>query len=70
MPVKIDGRIFYRTLEVCKKAGISRSTLLRRFEDGTMEDTMPRDKNGWRLFTESDIEKVISEIGAVNKEAE
>ena len=68
MPIKIDGQIFYRTLEVCKKAGISRSTLLRRFEDGTLTDTMHRDKNGWRLFNETDIENVISEIGVVNND--
>lgn len=66
MPIRINGQIFYRTLEVCKKAGISRSTLLRRFEDGTMADTMDRDKNGWRLFSEADTEKVVAEIGAIN----
>ncbi|NQT74653.1 MAG: hypothetical protein HQ553_18090 [Chloroflexi bacterium] len=68
MPVRIKGQTFYRTLEVCKKAGISRSTLLRRFDDGTLPDTMHRDKNGWRLFNKADIEKVIFVIGAVNDE--
>ena len=66
MPIRFNGQIFYRTLEVCKKAGISRSTLIRRFEDGTLADTMHRDKNGWRLFCDADIERVISEIGTVS----
>ena len=66
MPVRINGQIYYRTLEVCRKAGISRSTLLRRFEDGALADTMHRDKNGWRLFSEADTAKVVSEIGVVN----
>lgn len=68
MPVRINGQTFYRTLEVCNKAGISRSTLLRRFDDGTLADTVHRDKNGWRLFNEADIEKVIFEIGAFSDE--
>jgi transposase-like protein len=29
MPVKIDGRIYYRTAEVCQIVGIGKSTLFR-----------------------------------------
>ena len=58
MSVVIEGNTYYRTREACRKAGISKATLFRRFEDGVLEDTMPKDKNGWRLFSEDDISRI------------
>ena len=52
---------YYRTAEACKIAGISRSTLLRWFKNGTLKDVTRRDRRGWRLFTQADIEKIRSE---------
>ncbi len=52
------SRIYYRTTEACKIAGISRSTLLRWFRSGTLKDVTHRDRRGWRLFTQADIEKI------------
>jgi predicted site-specific integrase-resolvase len=39
-------------------AGISRSTLLRWFRSGTLKDVTHRDRRGWRLFTQADIERI------------
>ena len=52
------SRIYYRTAEACKIAGISRSTLLRWFRFGTLKDVIYRDRRGWRLFTQADIERI------------
>jgi predicted site-specific integrase-resolvase len=51
-------RIYYRTTEACRIAGISRSTLLRWFRSGTLKDVTHRDRRGWRLFTQADIERI------------
>lgn len=37
MPVVIDGRVYYRPLELCKKANVSRSTLLRWLKEGILK---------------------------------
>ena len=58
MPVVIEGKTYYRTREACRKAGISKATLFRRFEDGVLQDTMPKDRNGWRLFSDEDIGRI------------
>jgi hypothetical protein len=49
MPVILDDRTFYRTSEVCRKAGISEY----------------RDRRSWRLFTESDVESLINEANRI-----
>ena len=61
MPVKIDGVTYFRTLEVLKKANISRSTLIRWMAKGIINDTTCHDRRGWRLFKKEDIALVISE---------
>ena len=61
MTAKNRSQIHYRTTEACKIAGISRSTLLRWFKNGTLKDVTRRDRRGWRLFTQADIEKIRSE---------
>ena len=62
MPVLIEGKTFYRTCEACRKAGISKATLFRRFGEGVLQDTMAKDSNGWRLFSEEDIGRISSGI--------
>ena len=52
------NRLYYRTTEACRMAGISRSTLLRWFRSGTLKDVTHRDRRGWRLFTQADIERI------------
>jgi predicted site-specific integrase-resolvase len=60
MPVKIDGEEHYWTLEVCRKAHISRCTLMRWIENGVLTK-IRRDRRGWRLFTENDLRVIIAE---------
>jgi predicted site-specific integrase-resolvase len=67
MPVKINGEVYYRTLEVCRKANISRSTLLRWLENGLLTKTR-RDRRGWRLFTENDLRAIVAEVERINVE--
>ena len=63
MSIKLNGQTYYRTLEVCKMAGISRATLFRWFNDGTLEDTARKDRRGWRLFTMGEVNRIKGEVG-------
>lgn len=45
----------YTTSQAAKLLGVSRNTLLRWFREGRVSDG-PRDRNGWRLFGESELE--------------
>jgi DNA-binding transcriptional MerR regulator len=67
MPIEIDGEVYYWTLEVCRKANVSRSTLLRLLKDGLL-DKMRRDRRGWRLFTENDLSVIKAEINRIKVE--
>jgi hypothetical protein len=57
MPVEINGQIFHRTLEACKKTGISRATLLRWLKGGVIEEPI-RDRRGWRVFSDEDLRRI------------
>ncbi len=46
MPKEIDNNIYYQLTEACKMVGISRSTLLRWVESGTIRDAERKDRNG------------------------
>ncbi len=59
MPLKMNGETYYRTHEVCKMAGISKSTLFRWLKDGTDERT-ERDWRGWRLFNDTQLKLIKS----------
>ena len=60
MPREIDGKRYYEATEVCKKAGISRPTLFRWLKLGLLIK-LHRDRRGWRLFTEEDLNKIQAE---------
>ena len=60
MPREIEGTIYYEATEVCEKAGISRPTLFRWLKRGLLV-RMHRDRRGWRLFTEEDLNKIQAE---------
>lgn len=66
MTVEIDGRIFYRTTEALKKIGISRATFFRWLKAGIIEDVLHKDRRGWRLFTDEDIERLRKEAHKVS----
>lgn len=55
MPQEINGIIYYKTNEACKKAGISRATFFRWLKEGTVRDVKQKDRRGWRLFSEEEI---------------
>ncbi len=69
MAVEINGQIYYRTLEACKKTGISRATLLRWLKAGII-GKLHRDTRGWRLFTEENLEEIRAKANKVEIEEE
>jgi predicted site-specific integrase-resolvase len=67
MTVTVDGQTYYRTAEVCRIVGISRATLFRWLKDGTFMEAEHRDRRGWRLFTEDEIDRLKAEANRINK---
>jgi excisionase family DNA binding protein len=65
MPVVFKNQKYYRTTELCKMIGISRSTLWRWIKAGILEDSAKRDRRGWRLFTEADLKTIEDEVQRV-----
>lgn len=65
MPVSIEGKTYYRTAEVCRIAGISRSTFFRWLREGLFADVENVDRRGWRLFTEEDLVRLKAEVNQV-----
>ena len=63
MPVILGGVQYFRTAEVCRMAGISKSTLFRWLDDGTMDIAVPRDRRNWRLFDGAQVELLKKEAG-------
>jgi predicted site-specific integrase-resolvase len=66
MTVKVDGRVYYRTAEVCRIVGISRATLFRWLKEDVFKEAKHRDRRGWRLFTEDEVERLRAEANQVN----
>jgi len=67
MPVNINDRTYYRTSEVCRIASISRSTLLRWLKEETLNIPNYRDRRSWRLFTEDDVQALVSEANRISE---
>jgi excisionase family DNA binding protein len=67
MPVNINEKTYYRTSEVCRIASISRSTLLRWLKEDTLSIPDYRDRRSWRLFTEDDVQALVSEANRISK---
>jgi len=67
MPIEIDGKRYYETTEVCEKAGISRPTLFRWLRRGILSK-LRKDRRGWRLFTEEDLNKIRAEAKRIEVE--
>jgi predicted site-specific integrase-resolvase len=65
MPVKINNKTYYRTSEVCQIARISRSTLLRWLKEDSLEISDFRDRRSWRLFTQKDVNTLVSEANKI-----
>jgi predicted site-specific integrase-resolvase len=67
MPTVINDRTYYRTLEACQMAGVSRSTFFRWLKIGILEDVPHKDRRGWRLFMESDIGRIKAEANKIRE---
>ncbi len=67
MAVKINGRTYYRTSEVCAKTGISRATLFRWLKLGVIGESL-KDRRGWRLFSTEDVNAIRTEATKVGGE--
>lgn len=67
MPIQINGQKYYRTSEACMKTGISRATLFRWLKAGVLKKSY-RDRRGWRLYTEDDLNKIQAEANRVEAE--
>jgi excisionase family DNA binding protein len=67
MQVISNGDAYYRINEVCKIAGISRSTLLRWIGNDTIKDASYRDRRGWRLFTDDEVKQIKAEASKINR---
>jgi excisionase family DNA binding protein len=63
MPVKLEGRNYYRTAEVCRITGISKNTLFRWTKEGIIIEPASRDWRGWRLFSQTQVDKLKSKTG-------
>ena len=54
MPMEIDGQLYYRTIEVCRSTGVSPAMIFRLIQQGIFSK-MSRDRRGWIVFTEDDV---------------
>jgi excisionase family DNA binding protein len=61
VPRVINQETYYTIIEVCREAGISKSTLLRWLREGSILDELPRDRRGWRVFRETDLAIIKNE---------
>ena len=66
MPVTINNQNYFRTAEVCQLVGISKSTLFRCFKKGIFSEAARRDRKGWRLFTEYEVNRIKEEVYLIN----
>ena len=65
MPMITNGTKYYRTGEVYRMVGISRNTLFSWLQRGVLGETELRDRRGWRLFTQDDVEALKIEAGRI-----
>ena len=65
MPITVNGQTYYRTNEVYRMVGISRSTLFRWLKQGISRETEHRDRRGWRLFSGDEIDEIRAEANRV-----
>lgn len=57
MPIEVDGQLYYTTTETCEETGISQATLSRWLRQGVLKE-LRKNRRGWRLFTEDDLNKL------------
>ena len=67
MSVSINQIKYFMIAEACTIAGTYRNTLLRWIREGRFTDVKNRDRNGWRLFTVDDVERLKNEVTKINQ---
>lgn len=67
MPIEINGQIYYRTAEVCQIVGIGKSTLFRWMRQDIVKEAQYRDRKGWRLFTEDELQSITAETSRIQR---
>lgn len=67
MSVSINHKTYYMITEACAIAGINRNTLLRWIREGRFADVKIRDRNGWRLFNEDDVERLKVQVNKIKQ---
>jgi len=67
MPVIVNGQTYYRTSEVCQVVSMSKSTLFRWLKEGIFREANHRDRRGWRLFTEDEVNRMKVEANRIIK---
>jgi predicted site-specific integrase-resolvase len=65
MPVTVNGQTYYRTAEVCRIVGISKTTFFRWLKEGISKEAEHRDRRGWRLFTEDELNRFKTEANRI-----
>jgi predicted site-specific integrase-resolvase len=66
MPITIRSKEYYWTAEACQIAGISKNTFFRWLRSRDLEDVSTADRHGWRLFSESDIERLCQKANHIS----
>ncbi len=66
MPTPVNGENYYSAQETAAAAGISKPTLLRWIKTKRVKEAGKRDRNGWRLFAEPEVQ-AIREVAQVAK---
>jgi hypothetical protein len=63
----ISNKKYYRTNDVCRAAGISKPTFFRWLKKGTFLDAKRRDMRGWRIFTQEELDYIVSQANHINE---
>ncbi len=69
MPIRLEGRTYYWTAEACQLAGTSKNTFFRWLREGRLLDTELRDRRGWRIFNEDELQALKSEVNRIQKKS-
>lgn len=67
MPVTMNGKTYYFSAEACEMACTNRNTYLRWVREKKFTDVVHRDRNGWRLFTEDDVQRLKSKVNKIQR---
>lgn len=56
----LNDQRYFHAHEAAQTAGISKATLLRWIDRRLVRDAAKRDRNGWRLFSEPEVQAIRS----------